>query len=242
MEIKEMVAPIAARGLTKRYGAETVVEDLSFSTRWGAVTGFVGPNGAGKSTTMRMIAGLVRPTGGEALVMGRPYAALDDPSRFVGASLEAGAFHPRRTGRNHLRVLAAAAGLTDRRVGEVLDLVELGPAAKKNVGAYSLGMRQRLGLAAALIGDPSILMLDEPANGLDPAGIRWLRSFLRGYVEAGNAALVSSHLLGEVAQIADDVVVIRGGRLVRHATVAELTAGGSLEDVYFELTEQEAAR
>lgn len=238
MSQPDVIPPLEARSLTKRYGNETVVQDLSFTTRWGRVTGFVGPNGAGKSTTMRMLLGLIRPSAGEALVTGRPYHRLPHPARVAGASLEADAFHPRRSGRNHLRLLAAASGIDDARVDEVLALVGLdGAAGGKRAGAYSLGMRQRLGLAAALLGEPAVLLLDEPANGLDPAGMRWLRGFLRSYVAEGNAALVSSHLLGEVAQIADDVVVIREGRLVRQAAMADLTAAGSLEDVYFELTE-----
>ena len=230
------VPAIAARGLTKRFGDTTAVENLSFEVGWGKVTGFLGANGAGKTTTMRMLLGLARPSEGDAAIMGRLYADLDDPATHVGAVLDGGLFHPRRSGRNALRVIAAAAGIPDERVDEVLELVDLTGARRKKFGAYSLGMRQRLALAAALVGDPAILILDEPANGLDPQGIRWLRTFL------GNAVFVSSHLLGEVAQIADEVIVIDRGHLIAQAPVSELTAGGeqSLEDVYFKLTEEGA--
>jgi ABC-2 type transport system ATP-binding protein len=193
----------------------------------GQVTGFLGPNGAGKSTTMRMVLGLVRPTAGSASVLGMPYASLDRPATTVGAVLEVQSFHPLRSGRNHLRVLAAASGLSDARVDEVLDLVDLSAAADRKAGGYSLGMRQRLGLAGALLGDPRVLILDEPANGLDPQGIRWLREFLRDFAARGNAVFVSSHLLSEMAQMADDVVVIDRGRLVRQGSIADLTAGRS---------------
>jgi ABC-2 type transport system ATP-binding protein len=241
--MKETAAPvpaIAARGLTKRFGDTTAVENLSFDVGWGKVTGFLGANGAGKTTTMRMILGLARPSDGDAEIMGRRYAGLDNPATHVGAVLDGGLFHPRRSGRNALRVIAAAAGIPDARVDDVLELVELTAARRKKVGAYSLGMRQRLALAAALLGDPAILILDEPANGLDPQGIRWLRTFLRDFAAKGNAVFVSSHLLGEVAQIADEVIVIDRGHLIAHAPVTELTAGGeqSLEDVYFKLTEE----
>ena len=216
-----------ARGLTKRFGAVTAVEDLSFEVRPGRVTGFLGPNGAGKSTTMRMVLGLVHPTAGSATVLGLPYASLDRPATAVGAVLEVQSFHPLRTGRNHLRVLAAASGVPDARVDEVLEIVDLEGAADRKAGGYSLGMRQRLALAAALLGDPRVLVLDEPANGLDPQGIRWLREFLRSFAGRGNAVLVSSHLLSEMAQMADDVIVIDRGRLVRQGSIAELTGGRS---------------
>jgi len=216
---------IAARGLTKRFGAVTAVQDLSFEVRPGRVTGFLGPNGAGKSTTMRMVLGLVRPTSGSTTVLGMPYASLDRPSTSVGAVLEVQSFNPLRTGRNHLRVLAAASGIDDARIDVVLAQVGLSEAADRKAGGYSLGMRQRLGLAGALLGEPVILILDEPANGLDPQGIRWLREFLRWFAASGNAVLVSSHLLSEMAQMADDLIVIDQGRLVRQGSVADLTAG-----------------
>ena len=214
---------VVARNLTKRYGSVTAVDDLSLEVRPGQVTGFLGPNGAGKSTTMRMILGLVRPTSGSATVTGLPYASLDQPSTIVGAVLEVQGFHPLRTGWNHLRVLAAASGLHDDRVAEVLEQVGLAGAADRKAGGYSLGMRQRLGLAGALLGDPHVLILDEPANGLDPQGIRWLREFLRRFAADGNAVLVSSHLLSEMAQMADEVIVIDRGRLVRQGSIADLT-------------------
>jgi ABC-2 type transport system ATP-binding protein len=216
---------IAARGLTKRFGAVTAVDDLTFEVRPGHVTGFLGPNGAGKSTTMRMVLGLVRPTAGSATVLGLPYASLDRPARVVGAVLEVQSFNPLRTGRDHLRVLAAASGLPDVRVDEVLEAVDLSSSARRKAGGYSLGMRQRLALAGALLGDPRILVLDEPANGLDPQGIRWLREFLRRFAARGNAVLVSSHLLSEMAQMADEVIVIDRGRLLRHGAIADLTDG-----------------
>ena len=219
---------IVARGLTRRYRDVTAVDDLSFDVRPGRVTGFLGPNGAGKSTTLRMLLGLVRPTAGEATVLGETYGALDRPMRAVGAVLETQSFHPLRSGRNHLRVLATASGIPPNRVDTVLEQVGLTAAARRKAGTYSLGMRQRLSLAAALLGDPCVLILDEPANGLDPAGIRWLRELLRGFAAGGNAVLVSSHLLAEMGQLADDLIVVHRGRLVRHCPVAELTAGAAL--------------
>jgi ABC-2 type transport system ATP-binding protein len=220
------VAAIETAGLTKRYGSVTAVDDLTFSVRDGAVTGFLGPNGAGKTTTLRMILALARPSAGHATVLGRPYAQLDEPARTVGANLEIAGAHPGRKGRDHLRALAAMAGLPRSRVDEVLRLVELEDAAGRRAGKYSLGMRQRLGLAATLLGDPQVLILDEPANGLDPQGIRWLRDFLRGMAAEGRTVLVSSHVLAEVAQTVDDVVVIHRGRLVDQGPVSRLTAGG----------------
>jgi ABC-2 type transport system ATP-binding protein len=219
-------AAIEATGLTKRYASVTAVDDLSFRVREGAVTGFLGPNGAGKTTTLRMVLGLARPTAGSATIEGRPYVDLDDPARTVGANLEVAGAHPGRSGRNHLRALAAMAGLPRSRVDEVLALVELTDAADRRAGKYSLGMRQRLGLAATLLGDPRVLVLDEPANGLDPQGIRWLRDFLRGMAAEGRTVLVSSHVLAEVAQTVDDVVVIHRGRMVQQGTVQSLTAAG----------------
>jgi ABC-2 type transport system ATP-binding protein len=219
---------LVARALTKRFGDVVAVQDLSFEVRPGRVTGFLGPNGAGKSTTLRMLLGLVRPTAGASTVLGMPYVSLHRPTRTVGAVLETQGFHPTRSGRNHLRVSAAAAGFPEERVDLVLDHVGLVGSAGRKVGTYSLGMRQRLGLANALLGDPTVLVLDEPANGLDPQGIRWLREFLRGFASGGKAVLVSSHLLAEMAQMADDVIVIHRGRLVRQGSVDNLTNGGSV--------------
>jgi ABC-2 type transport system ATP-binding protein len=211
--------------LSKRFGKTQAVGGLSFRVEPGTITGFLGPNGAGKSTTLRSILGLVHPDAGSATVLGVPYRELDRPLHRVGAVLEASEVHPGRSGRNHLRVQAAAAGLPASRVEEVLALVELSAAGKKRVKGYSLGMRQRLGLANALLGDPEVLVLDEPANGLDPAGIRWLRDFLRSLATEGRTILVSSHVLSEVAQTADRVVIIHRGKLIQQATVAEVLAG-----------------
>jgi ABC-2 type transport system ATP-binding protein len=224
--VGESVA-IEAVGLTKRYQDVVAVDDLSFRIREGAVTGFLGPNGAGKTTTLRMVLGLARPTAGHATIDGHRYTELTDPARSVGANLEVAGAHPGRSGRNHLRALAAMAGLPESRVDEVLRMVELDTAADRRAGKYSLGMRQRLGLAATLLGDPRVLVLDEPANGLDPQGIRWLRDFLRGMATEGRTVLVSSHVLAEVAQTVDDVVVIHRGRLVDQGPVGRLTAGGA---------------
>lgn len=216
---------IEVENLSKRFGKTQAVADLSFRVEPGTITGFLGPNGAGKSTTLRSILGLVHADAGRASVLGVPYRALDRPLRRVGAVLEASEVHPGRSGRNHLRVLAAVAGLPRSRVEEVLTLVELSASAKRRVKGYSLGMRQRLGLAAALLGDPDVLVLDEPANGLDPAGIRWLRDLLRSLAAQGRTILVSSHVLAEVAQTVDRVVIIHRGRLVQQATIAEVLAG-----------------
>jgi ABC-2 type transport system ATP-binding protein len=220
-------AAIEAVGLTKRYASVTAVDDLTFRVREGSVTGFLGPNGAGKTTTLRMVLGLARPTAGDARVEGRRYVELDEPARTVGANLEVAGAHPGRSGRNHLRALAAMAGLPRSRPDEVLRLVELESAADRRAGKYSLGMRQRLGLAATLLGDPRVLVLDEPANGLDPQGIRWLRDFLRSMATEGRTVLVSSHVLAEVAQTVDDVVVIHHGRLVEQGPVEARTAAGA---------------
>ena len=213
---------IEVEGLTKRYGSTLAVDDLSFTVSPGTVTGFLGPNGAGKSTTMRAILGLVHPTVGGTAVLGVPYRALDWPVKQVGALLETFDAHPGRSGRNHLRVLAVAGQIPRSRADEVLDLVELGGAGRRRVKGYSLGMRQRLGLAAALLGDPEVLVLDEPANGLDPQGVRWLRDFLRSLAGEGRTILVSSHVLAEVAQTVHEVVIIHRGRLVRHAAMADV--------------------
>jgi ABC-2 type transport system ATP-binding protein len=214
-----------ADGLTKRYGEVTAVDDLSFAVRPGAVTGFLGPNGAGKTTTLRMVLGLARPTAGSATILGHPFAQLTDPARSVGANLEISGMHPGRSGRDHLRSLVAFAGLPASRVDEVLDIVEMRTAADRRAGGYSTGMRQRLGLAATLLGDPEVLILDEPANGLDPQGIRWLRDFLRAAAAEGRTVLVSSHVLSEVEQTVDDVVVIHRGRLVESGPIASLVTG-----------------
>jgi ABC-2 type transport system ATP-binding protein len=216
--------PVEVRALTKRYGAIVAVDGLSFAIGRGRITGFLGPNGAGKSTTLRALLGLVRPTSGEARVEGQPYAALREPLQAVGAVLEAESFHPARSGRNHLRVVAAAGGIPAARVDEVLDEVELSGAAGRRVGGYSLGMRQRLSVAGALLGRPRLLVLDEPANGLDPEGIRWLREFLRSFAADGGTVLISSHVLAEVAQLADEVVIIHRGRLVVQEPLGALTA------------------
>jgi len=213
---------IEVSGLTKRYGKTLAVADLSFRVEPASITGFLGPNGAGKSTTLRAILGLVRPDAGTARVFGEAYRALDRPLERVGAVLEASDVHPGRSGRNHLRVLACVAGIPRTRVEEVLALVELTGAADRRAKGYSLGMRQRLGLASALLGDPEALVLDEPANGLDPQGIRWLRDFLRSLAAEGRTVLVSSHVLAEVAQTVDRVVIIDKGRLVREATMADV--------------------
>jgi len=215
---------IEVERLTKRFGSTLAVDNLSFSVAPGTITGFLGPNGAGKSTTLRSILGLVHPNAGTTAVLGKPYRELERPLERVGAVLETFDAHPGRSGRNHLRVLAAAAGLPRSRVDEVLALVELTGTARRRVKGYSLGMRQRLGLAAALLGDPEVLVLDEPANGLDPQGIRWLRDLLRSFARDGRTVLVSSHVLAEVAQTVDEVVIIHRGRLVRHATMAEVEA------------------
>jgi len=221
-----MDSGITIDGLTKRYGAATAVDRLTFQVEPGLVTAFLGPNGAGKTTTLRMLLGLVTPTAGRALVDGRRYAELGDPRRVVGAVLEATGFHPGRRGRDHLRILAEAGGIARARVEEVLERVGLAEAAGRRVGGYSLGMRQRLGLAAALLGDPGVLILDEPANGLDPAGMAELRELLRELAAEGRTVLMSSHVLSEVAQTVDRVVVIADGTLRWSGPLAELTGPG----------------
>jgi ABC-2 type transport system ATP-binding protein len=225
-----MSAVVRADSLTKRFGAVLAVEDLSFALEAGTITGFLGPNGAGKTTTLRMLLGLAAPSSGQAYVFDRAYAQLEHPARRIGAVLEATDFHPGRSGRDHLRTLGRAIELPDSRADEVLDLVELQSAAKRRVKGYSLGMRQRLGLAAALLGDPELLVLDEPANGLDPEGVRWLRDFLRELASQGRTVLISSHVLAEVAQTVDQVLIINRGRLVVESSLEQLTArvGGSV--------------
>jgi ABC-2 type transport system ATP-binding protein len=215
---------IEVEHLTKRFRRATAVDDLSFSVPRGRITSFLGPNGAGKTTTLRVLLGLALPTSGRASVAGKRYRELEAPLKTVGAVLEASNYHPARTGRNHLRVLAAAAGITNARVDQVLAEVELLDAARRRVGGYSLGMRQRLSVAAALLGEPQLLVLDEPANGLDPEGIRWLRNFLRSFADGGGTVFVSSHVLAEVSQLADEVVIIHRGKLVAHQPVVELIA------------------
>jgi ABC-2 type transport system ATP-binding protein len=235
---------ISVRGLTKRYGGGTLaVDDLTFDVQPGTVTGFLGPNGSGKSTTMRMIMGLDAPTRGTALIGGAPYQSLTWPLRAVGAVLEARSFHPGRSARAHLLALADGAGIPRRRVDEVLSLAGLADVAGRRAGTFSLGMGQRLGIAAALLGDPRVLLLDEPVNGLDPAGVRWIRDLMRSLAAEGRTVLISSHLISEMAHTADRLIVIDHGRLLADTTAAELMAGagGSLEEAFFGLTRGESA-
>ena len=221
---------VVAESLTKRFGDVLAVDDLSFTLEPGTVTGFLGPNGAGKTTTLRMLLGLSAPTSGSSLVLGKPYTMLNRPALSVGAVLEATDFHPGRSGRDHLRMLCRTVDLLDSRADEVLKTVELQAAANRRVKAYSLGMRQRLGLAGALLGDPELLILDEPANGLDPEGVRWLRDFLRAFAATGRTVLISSHALAEVAQTVDQVLIITHGRFVVESPLHELTSrvGGTV--------------
>lgn len=226
----ESLTAVVVESLTKRFGSVLAVDDLSFTLGAGTVTGFLGPNGAGKTTTLRVLLGLAAPTSGRALVLGGPYAELEHPARSVGAVLEASDFHPGRSGRDHLRMLGRAIGIGDARVDEALGMVELRAAERRRVRGYSLGMRQRLGLAGALLGDPELLLLDEPANGLDPEGVRWLRDFLRAFASEGRTVLISSHVLAEVAQTVDQVLIINRGRLVVESSLEELTTrvGGTV--------------
>ena len=225
-----MASTIVVDHLTKRFGAIVAVDDLSFTVEPGRVTGFLGPNGAGKTTTLRVLLGLVAPTSGTATFGGVPYRELRDPIVQVGAQLEGSGAHPGRRAIDHLRLQTTAAGLPPGRAPEVLEVVGLTDAAQRRVRGFSLGMRQRLGLAAALLGRPEVLVLDEPANGLDPEGIHWLRSFLRFYADKGGSVLVSSHGLSEISQLADEVVIVRKGRLVTHASLADLigVSGGTV--------------
>jgi ABC-2 type transport system ATP-binding protein len=218
-------AVIEVRGLIKTYGDQRAVDELSFAAPAGKVTGFLGPNGAGKTTTFRCLLGLAEPTSGAALIDGRAYRDLASPRCRVGAVLEATGFHPSRTGRNHLLVVARGAGLDAARIDPLLDLVGLTGAAGRRVGGYSMGMRQRLGLATAMLGDPAVVVLDEPANGLDPAGVSWVRRLLRVWADEGRTVLVASHVLAEVGQVVDRVVMIRAGKLVAEADIADLTDG-----------------
>ena len=220
-------------GATKRFGGVTAVSDFTARVEPGVVTGFLGPNGAGKTTSLRMLLGLVRPTSGAATIDGVRYAKLKNPLQTVGAVLEASSFHPGRTGAAHLSVYAKAGRIPKARVDEVLGLVGLSDAAGRKVGGYSLGMRQRLGLAYALLGDPGVLVLDEPTNGLDPAGIRWLRGLLRELAAEGRTVMLASHVLAEVAQTVDDVLILDRGRLLAHLAMADID---SLEDAFLELT------
>lgn len=233
------MATIAFEDLTKTFGQKKAVDGLSFTVEPGRITGFLGPNGAGKTTTLRMLLGLVEPTSGRSTFAGKTYRELSYPRRQVGAVLDASGIHPGRSGKNHLRIIQKSAGIPAARVDQVLELVDLQEAANTRVGKYSLGMSQRLALAAAMLGDPEVLVLDEPANGLDPAGIRWLRDFLRSGADEGRTIIVSSHLLAEVEQTADEVVIIGEGRLLRKAQLSEMAQDGpSLEEAFLELTVQ----
>jgi ABC-2 type transport system ATP-binding protein len=229
---------IEARGLVKHYRSTLAVDNLSFDVRPGTVTGFLGPNGAGKSTSMRMIMGLDRPDAGQVRIDGKSFSHLRWPLREVGALLEAKAFHPGRTARAHLAALAASNAIGRRRVDEVLAIAGIEKAADRRAGKFSLGMSQRLGIAAALLGDPQVLLLDEPVNGLDPEGIRWIRNLLKNLAAQGRTVLVSSHLISEIAHTADALIVIGQGRLLAQTTVAQLSArASSLEEAFFQLTE-----
>ncbi len=233
-----IVPAVEVTGLTKRFGEVTAVNDLSFTVKAGTVTGFLGPNGAGKTTTLRMLLGLIQPAAGTAVINGLPYREVRGQ---VGASLEATGFHPGRTARDHLRARALARGLRGSAVDAALAMVDLAKDAERRIGVFSLGMKQRLGLAAALLGDPGVLILDEPANGLDPEGVIWLRALLRGLAAEGRAVLVSSHLLAEVTQTADQVVIINQGQLVADGALGDLIGGDqTLEDLFLTLTRKDA--
>jgi len=231
------MAAVEVRDLTKTFGRVTAVRGMSFTAPAGQVTGFLGPNGSGKTTTLRIVLGLVRADAGAALIGGVPYGRLAQPRRMVGAMLEATGFHPGRRARDHLRVLAGAADIPGRRVDEVLDQVGLAPAARRRVREFSLGMRQRLGLAAALLGDPAVLLLDEPANGLDPGGIAWLRGLLRDLADEGRTVIVASHVLSEVAQTVDRVVIVSSGQVRFAGPLGEIGATNTaLESAFLKLT------
>ncbi|MEY4994625.1 MAG: hypothetical protein RLZ65_474 [Actinomycetota bacterium] len=235
-----MTVAIQFEQLVKQYGKQQAVAGLSASVLAGRITGFLGPNGAGKSTTLRCLVGLSDPTSGSASILGAPYKELENPLSRVGTVLDSRGFHPALTGKQNLKVVAAAAGIADSRVDEVLALVELSDAAGKRMKNYSLGMKQRLALAGAILGDPEILILDEPANGLDPAGIAWLRKFLRAMAEQGKTILVSSHQLAEMQNTVDDVLIINKGRLIAQGTMAEVKGDGTLEEAFLRLTEGES--
>jgi ABC-2 type transport system ATP-binding protein len=241
---RRIMSVIEVRGLTKRFGPVLAVDQVSFEVEHGTVTGFLGSNGAGKTTTLRMLLGLVRPDAGTATINGRPYRDLDEPLHQVGAVLEASSYYPGRTARNHLRIQALAGQADPSRIDDVLELAGLTGAADRRIGGFSLGMRQRLGLATALLTDPEVLILDEPANGLDPEGVHWLRDLVRGLAADGAAVLVSSHILAEVAQTVDSVVILDRGRLVTQSSLADLTAGGTadLEQAFLSLTAGSRAR
>lgn len=229
--------------LTKTRGSRQVLSEITFAAQPGRITGFAGPNGAGKSSTLRILLGLDRPTSGRALVDGRPFASLRDPLRSIGAVLDGSGAHRSRTGRSHLRWIARSAGIANARVEEVLELLEIAEAGSKRVATYSLGMGRRLGLAAALLGEPAALVLDEPINGLDPEGIRWVRTFLREQARAGRTVLLSSHQMGELAETVDDVVVIHQGHIVAGGTLAQVAGDHeSLEEAFFALTAERAHR
>ena len=234
---------IEIQGVTKVFGSTRAIENVTFTAPTGAVTGFLGPNGAGKTSTLRILLGLSRPDQGVALITGLTYAELDSPRRMVGAVLDSMGYHPGRSGFNHLQIVAKAAGINRKRISEVLDLVELDSASTRPVGGYSQGMRQRLALATALLGDPPILILDEPSNGLDPAGMAWLRDLIREWASQGRTVLFSSHVLSEVEMVADHLVVINRGTVVQEGALAELLAtspSGRLEELFFELTSTKA--
>lgn len=235
----EMNTPIQFLSLSKRYGKQFAVSELSASIESGRITGFLGPNGAGKSTALRCLVGLARPTSGAALLLGAPYTALRNPLRTVGTVLDSRGFHPGLTGEQNLLVVAAAAGIGKQRVAEVLQLTNLTEAAGKRVKGYSLGMKQRLALAGAMLGDPQILILDEPANGLDPAGIAWLRRFLRELADQKRTILVSSHQLAEMQNTVDDVLIINQGKLIASGQLNEVVGKGSLEEAFLKLTDSD---
>ena len=230
------MAVIAIEGLVKTYGKQNAVDDLTANVQKGRITGFLGPNGAGKSTTLRCLVGLSKPTSGSVKIYDRPYRELENPLSKVGTVLDSRGFHPALTGRQNLRVVAAAAGIDDSRVDEVLEMVELTEAAGRKMKKYSLGMKQRLALAGAILGDPEILILDEPANGLDPAGIAWLRNFLRQLAQGGRTILVSSHQLAEMQHTVDDVLIINKGKLIASGTKEQVMGDGTLEEAFLKLT------
>lgn len=233
---------IEVKNVTKSFGSAKAVDGVSFTAPVGAVTGFLGPNGAGKTSTLRILLGLSRPDEGQALIGGRKYVELESPRRTVGAVLDSMGYHPGRSAADHLKIVARASGIQRQRVGEVLEIVELSSAADRPVGGYSQGMRQRLALATALLGDPPVLVLDEPSNGLDPAGMAWLRDLMRGWAKQGRTVLFSSHILNEVEMVADHLVVIDHGKVVRETSMSELAGvdgkivAGRLEELFFELT------
>jgi ABC-2 type transport system ATP-binding protein len=241
---RRIMSVIEVRGLTKRFGPVLAVDQLSFEVERGTVTGFLGSNGAGKTTTLRMLLGLVRPDAGTATINGQPYRNLDEPLHQVGAVLEASSYYPGRTARDHLRIQAMAGQADPSRIDDVLELAGLAGTAGRRIGGFSLGMRQRLGLATALLTDPEVLILDEPANGLDPEGIHWLRDLVRGLAADGAAVLISSHILAEVAQTVDSVVILDRGHLVTQSSLADLTASGTadLEQAFLRLTAGSRAR